>query len=67
MRATYFSVASFWGFIVGVLGVLTALQVEAGESFKPDAGIFIYLVPAVVIAIVGGLVISRAYRDAKRK
>ena len=67
LRFAYFSAAALWGFLVGILALLVALQAEGASSALPGLATAGYLVPAALVAVVGGVVIARAYRDAKRR
>ncbi|HEX4823531.1 MAG TPA: hypothetical protein VFV19_04435 [Candidatus Polarisedimenticolaceae bacterium] len=67
IRVTYFSAAALWGFLVGILALLAAMQAEGAASARPGLNVAGYLAPAAIIAVIGGAVISRAYREAKRR
>ena len=66
IRVSYFGAASFWGFVVGSLAVLGGLQAEGMLTTSPGFDALLYMIPAALLAIVGGFVIARAYREAKR-
>ena len=67
LRLTYFGVASLWGFLVGVVALLVALQAEGAGNIPSAPMTAGYLIPAAAIAMIGGAVVARAYRDAKRR
>ena len=67
LRVTYFSVAALWGFLVGIVALLVALQAEGFAAIPGGLTTVEYLVPAAAVAVVGGVVVARAYRDAKRR
>jgi len=64
-RSVYFVLAAGWGFVVGVAGLLAALSL-AGQTAEPAPGLVVGLVPPLIVALVGGLVVARAYQEAKR-
>jgi len=66
LRLAYFGAASFWGFVVGSIAVFAALQAGGGPAVRAEANSLLYLIPAALIAVGGGILIARAYRDAKR-
>ena len=62
----YFGMASLWGFITGTVAMMmgtTALHASPGG----DSGMTMRLGAAVLIAVVGGVVVSLAYREAVRR
>jgi hypothetical protein len=65
-RALFFALASIWGFIVGVAGLLAVMSV-AGQRLDADAGIIAGLFPALVLATAGSIVIAAAYKESKRR
>ena len=65
-RALFFALASIWGFIVGVAGLLAVMSVS-GQRFDADAGVVAGLFPALVLAAAGSIVIAAAYRESKRR
>ena len=65
-RLIFFSFASFWGFAVGVAGLLAALS-AAGQSVQPHPGVIPALIPSLIVAVVGGLVMNAAYKESKRR
>mgnify|MGYP001501774834 CR=1 FL=1 len=65
-RLVFFGLASLWGFIVGIVGLLAAIGVE-GQRLASDAGVVPALIPALLLAGVGGVVMAAAYRESKRR
>jgi hypothetical protein len=64
-RLVFFGLASVWGFIVGVCGLLAAMS-ASGQPAHPGAGAISGLIPGLVVAAAGGFVIAAAYRESKR-
>ena len=62
-RLLYFGLASIWGFIVGVGGLLAAMS-AAGQPAHPNLGTIAGLIPVVLFAAAG---ISAAYKESKRR
>ena len=65
-RLVFFGIASIWGFIVGMAGVLAAMSL-AGQHLQPDVRVGLSLVPAFLLAAAGGLVVAAAYKESKRR
>ena len=65
-RLIFFSLASIWGFIVGVAGLLAAMSV-AGRPVQPGVEAIPGLIPALALAVTGGAVVATAYRESKRR
>ncbi len=65
-RLLFFCLASTWGFIVGVVGLLAAMSVT-GQHLEPDALVIPSLIPGLIVAAGGGLVVAAAYRESKRR
>lgn len=65
-RLLLFTLASVWGFTVGVVGLLAALN-AAGQPIQPQAGAIARLIPALLISIAGGLVMAAAYKESRRR
>jgi hypothetical protein len=65
-RLLYFALASIWGYIVGVGGLLAAMS-AAGQPAQPSPGTIAGLIPALFFAAAGGFVISAAYKESKRR
>jgi hypothetical protein len=64
-RLVFFSLASVWGFIVGVGGFLAAMS-AAGQPVHPSPGAIGGLIPGFIVAAAGGFIIAAAYRESKR-
>jgi len=64
-RLFFFALSAIWGCIVGIAGLLAALSFS-GQAIVTDGGVISGLIPAIVLAAVGGLVIAAAYRESKR-
>ena len=65
-RLVFFGFASLWGFMVGIVGLLAALGVE-GQHLAADALVVPTLIPALLVAGAGGLVMAAAYKESKRR
>jgi len=65
-RLLFFGLASIWGFIVGIVGLLAAMN-AAGQHLEPDARVVPSLIPALLLAVGGGLVVAAAYKESKRR
>lgn len=65
-RVLFFSLASIWGFIVGVVGLLAAMS-AAGQPVQPSGAAMPGLMFAFVLAAAGGVVVAAAYRESKRR
>jgi hypothetical protein len=65
-RRIFFGLASIWGFIAGVVGLLAASGID-GERLASEFRVGPALIPAFLIAGAGGLVMSAAYRESKRR
>jgi hypothetical protein len=63
---TYFALASIWGFAAGSVAVLAGLNV-LGSPVLFESGLGFTIGVAGVIAVVGGVVVSLAYREAVRR
>jgi hypothetical protein len=63
----YFGVASVWGFLVGVGGLLASLQADSKLSSPPDATSFMYGGLGLLIALGGSWIVAGAYQEAKRR
>ncbi len=67
MRLFYFGVASTWGFLCGVVGLAVVLS-ERGNAVGIDKlAVLLLLVPALAVALVGGVLASAAYRESRRR
>ena len=65
-RVVFFGIASIWGFIAGVAGVLAAMS-ATGNPVSSRAAIALGLVPCAIMAVAGGFVIAAAYTEWKRR
>jgi len=65
-RLLLFTLASVWGFTVGVAGLLAALN-AAGQPVQPEPGAIARLIPAFFISVAGGLVMAAAYKEIRRR
>ena len=65
-RLVFFGLASIWGFIVGVVGLLAAIGVE-GQHLAARANSLPALIAALLLAGTGGLVVAAAYKESKRR
>ena len=66
LRVVYFALAAIWGFAAGSVAVLAGLN-AVGHPIRLDAGLGLTMAVAAVVAIVGGVVTSLAYREAVRR
>ena len=66
LRYVYFGLASGWGFVAGSVAVLAALD-AVGQTVPFGGGLGATLAVAGALALVGGIVVSRAYREAVRR
>ena len=66
LRALFFMLASVWGFMVGVGGLLFALR-STGQSAQPSLGVLLSLIPVLGFAMCGGLAIAWAYRESRSR
>jgi len=66
MRALYFAAASFWGFAAGSAAVVGCLRVTGQDvAFTPS--VLWILIGAATVAVVGGVVLALAYREAAHR
>ena len=65
-RLIFFSLASIWGFIAGVGGLLAAMSI-AGQPVQPGFEAIPGLIPALALAVTGSVVIAAAYRESKSR
>ncbi len=65
-RRIFFGLASIWGFIVGIVGLLVAMG-ASGQSLPPNARLVPSLVPALLLAAAGSFVVAAAYTESKRR
>lgn len=66
IRLTHFLLATLWGFTAGTAGVLVGLT-ASGRPPGLDGPIAAALGVAVLVALGGGGVASRAYREASQR
>jgi len=64
-RLVFFGLASMWGFVAGVGGLMGAMG-AAGQPIQPHSGAIAGLIPALALAIVGGVIMAAAYKESKR-
>ncbi len=62
----YFSLASLWGFLIGTATLLYGFSL-AGHHLELDPVAIVAMAAAVVLAVVGGVITARAYREATRR
>ena len=67
LRLAYFGVTAIWGYIVGAVAILIALEAEGALASRPGAGALVYVLPALAIAVVGAAVVAGAYQEARRR
>lgn len=65
-RLAFFSVASLWGAIAGVLGML-GLARRAVHALPVDVDSVLWLLATGVAAVVGGAVTAQAYRSVRNR
>ena len=66
LQLVYFSLASLWGFLIGTVTLLFGFSL-AGNRLDLSPVAIIAMSGAILLAIVGGMVASRAYREASRR
>jgi hypothetical protein len=66
LRALYFALASLWGFLIGTATLLFGFSL-GGVQLELSPLAIIAMSAAVVLAVVGGMIAARAYRDASRR
>jgi hypothetical protein len=66
LRFAYFTMASIWGFLSGTAGVLFWLT-ASGKPVRFEPIVLGTLAAAAAVAIVGGLVAAKAYREAAQR
>jgi hypothetical protein len=65
-RLFFFGLSSIWGLIVGIGGLLAAMS-ATGQSVEDGARVIARLIPALAVAVAGGLVIAAAYKESRRR
>ena len=63
MRRIFFGAAAVWGFLTGTGAVIIGLA-AAGQVPLVGPGLLAAIAVALVVAVLGGLLVARAYRDA---
>ena len=66
LRMVFFSLASLWGFLIGTVSLLVGVSL-GGRSLNLSPVAIVTLSGATVLAVVGGLIASRAYLEATRR
>ena len=66
LQRVYFSLASLWGFLIGTATLLFGFSLS-GRQLELNPVAIVAMSAAVVLAVVGGMVASRAYREASRR
>ncbi len=66
LQLVYFSLASLWGFLIGTVALLFGFSL-AGRRLELSPVALVTLSASIVLAVVGGMVASRAYREASRR
>jgi hypothetical protein len=66
IRAIYFGIASIWGFLIGSAALLWGLSLN-GHPVRPDGLLTGLLIGAGFLALVGGVLTARAYREAAQR
>jgi hypothetical protein len=67
LRLLYFCIASVWGFLCGAIGLAIVLPGRGYPSGFQGPLVLLLLIPAIVVAILGGAVSAAAYREARRR
>jgi hypothetical protein len=65
-RVFFFSLASIWGFLIGIVGLLAAMGGE-GQRLASDVRVIPILIPSLLLAALGSFVLAAAYSEAKRR
>ena len=66
LRLVYFRLASLWGFLIGTVMLLYGFSLS-GRRLELSPVAIVAMSAAIVLAVVGGIVASRAYRAASRR
>lgn len=66
LRVAYFSLAALWGCAIGV-GAVAAGSRMTERPVVLDASLFLALVPAALLSVLGGAVASGAYGEARNR
>jgi hypothetical protein len=62
----YFGLASIWGFLAGSAAVIIVMD-QLGQPIGFGGGLGQALLLAAAIALVGGVIVSMAYREVIRR
>jgi hypothetical protein len=66
LRLVYFILASVWGFMSGTVAVIVSLSL-LGQPVELQVPVAIAIAAAAVLALVGGAVAARAYRETTQR
>lgn len=66
LRRFFFALAAMWGFGTGAAGIAAGLRL-GGVPFSVDAKLWLALLAAGLVAIVGGIIASEAYRESRQR
>jgi hypothetical protein len=66
VRAIYFVLATLWGFAMGSAAMLAA-SASAGRAVQLDQPAAVALALGLVVALGGGVLASRAYRETSQR
>ncbi len=66
LQLVYFSLASLWGFLIGTVALLFGFSLT-GRRLELSPVAIVAMSASIVLAIVGGMIASRAYREAARR
>ena len=66
LRLLYFTLASLWGFLIGTAGLLIGIS-SRGVPLDLGPVAVLALSAASILAVSGGMIASRAYREASRR
>lgn len=66
LRLFYFSLASLWGFLIGTATLLFGFSL-GGTRLDLSPVAIVSMTAAVVLAVFGGMIAARAYREASRR
>ena len=66
LRLAYFSLASLWGFLIGTASLLYGFSL-GGRRLELSPVAIVTMSVAALAAVVGGMIASRAYREAARR
>jgi hypothetical protein len=66
LRAIYFSLAAFWGFVAGS-GAVIASQTLTGGPLPIGGTLLVSLALAALLSLIGAMLAAAAYREAVRR